>query len=275
MKNCPVLLLLAACALVAATAPTFAQTCNTALDKAKNAVERLEQSPAAGPTGDQPTGRRPDQPVRAERPGPGTPNATGSTNPGSDAMAVTFDPMAPPKRLVGTQGVRLGATVEEASALLKSRGWLNLPDGDDPQMKSYSQWSKGHLRLLFKASPYGSPHGRIHSIRFLQSYENPAEGQFNVDEVRRDLIARYGPPRRELLPSMQWSESPPHAVSSRATMDAQLIMGGAPKLDATLLRNRVDLLFNWANLEFQPAREELRRQKNAADNAPKTKVELD
>ena len=274
MKNCPVLLLLlAACALVAASAPASAQTGNTALDKAMNAVKRLEQSPAAGPTGDQPTGRRPDQPVRAERPGPGTPNATGSTNPGSNAMAVTFDPMAPPKRLVGTQGVRLGATVEEASALLKSRGWLSM--ASDAGWTSYSQWSKGQLRLLFKASPSGSPHERIHSIRFYQSYENPAEGQFNVDEVRRDLIARYGPPRRELLPQMLWSESPPHAVSSRATMDAQLIMGGAPKLDAMLLRNRVELLFKWANLEFQPAREELRRQKNAADNAPKTKVELD
>ena len=101
MKNCPVLLLLAACALVAASAPTFAQTGIPALDNAIKKLERLAPSaPAQGPAAEaptkQPTQQAPEQPT--------------ATAPESRA-----------KRDLDLVGVRLGMTLAEAQAALKNR----------------------------------------------------------------------------------------------------------------------------------------------------------
>ena len=101
MKNCPVLLLLAACALVAASAPTFAQTGIPALDNAIKKLERLAPSaPAQGPAAEaptkQPTQQAPEQPT--------------ATAPESRA-----------KRDLDLVGVRLGMPLAEAQAALKNR----------------------------------------------------------------------------------------------------------------------------------------------------------
>ena len=101
MKNCPVLLLLAACALVAASAPTFAQTGIPGLDNAIKKLERLAPSaPAQGPAAEaptkQPTQQAPEQPT--------------ATAPESRA-----------KRDLDLVGVRLGMPLAEAQAALKNR----------------------------------------------------------------------------------------------------------------------------------------------------------
>lgn len=68
------------------------------------------------------------------------------------------------------------------------------------------KWRKGQLRLYFRTTPTHIPEGRILDIEFEQKYENPAEGQFDVNKLRDDLIARFGPPRHVMLPGIEWYE---------------------------------------------------------------------
>ena len=150
MKNCPVLLLLAACALVAASAPTFAQTGIPALDNAIKKLERLAPSaPAQGPAAEaptkQPTQQAPEQPT--------------ATAPESRA-----------KSDLDLVGVRLGMTLAEAQAALKNRNpnyeieVLNVEFPAPGAMKFISGLHAQHNRKLVGGGSIPLGGGRVHVI---------------------------------------------------------------------------------------------------------------
>lgn len=203
------------------------------------------------------------------------PGVAVAPRPDTGSGGATFDPLAPPKRLIGVQGVNLGATRRDAIALLKKRGWDNPATeylGDDFQQDS--TWQKGPLKLGFKTTPHASPEGRILFIVFVQKYKNPAEGQFDVNKLHDDLVAKFGPSHGK-LPSITWYEGPPQSVVKAASLDQQVVMSRGPKLSALIARDSLRLVFNWQNLEMEPVRELLRRQKAEADSAPKKNAALE
>lgn len=193
----------------------------------------------------------------------------------------SYDPLAPPRRLVGVHGVKLGGSLVDSNALLEQRGWAFANGGAGTYGGQHAVWRKGNMELSYNTDR----RGRIDKISYLQQFKDPAEGQFDIAQVRQELIARYGSPMfdvdgkdRYAEVRLQWSESP-HAQSYKAMTAAtqpqkdQITRG--PRLDANVTRSSLRLSFNWGGLAMQITEDNTRQSQAAADNAPKKKAALD
>lgn len=208
------------------------------------------------------------------------PGVAAAPQPADGGYRSDYDPLAPPKRLVGVHGVKLGGSIAESNALLEQRGW-EFVSGGDSGFGQTAVWRKGNMDLNFKADR----RGRIDKISFQQQFKDSADGQFDIAQVRQELIARYGPPMfdvdgkdRYAEARLQWSESP-FARSYQAMTSAtqpqkdQIIRG--PRLDANVNRSSLRLSFNWGALGMQVTEETTRKSNAEADNAPKKKAALE
>ncbi|MBL8326957.1 MAG: hypothetical protein JNJ89_18560 [Rubrivivax sp.] len=217
----------------------------------------------------------------------GAPQSTarrGAGAPSHDAAA-SFDPLAPPKRLVGVQGVRLGMPIAETHEFLQQRGWIYVTTPGDGQGGTRALWRKGGLELDLGAEKAG----RIDRISFRQVYE-PGTGQFHMRLVREELIERFGPPMFDpfgrpgstIGPAsqvkLQWSESP-QARSYDSFMAAspeqkqQINLG--PRLDADIERARLNMTFSWRGLSAQAAAQASERARAQAASAPARRPALE
>lgn len=261
-------------ACLAADASRTLDKTDRALSAAEQVAARLKQ-----------LGDKLGQPAASTAAGPAT-NAVADGNAAPGAAAPrqadrrdrpAYDPLAPPKRLVGVHGVKLGGTVVESNALLEAKGWT-FANGGDGGSGPHALWRKGALTLQYKADR----RGRIDSVKLTQEFKSPAEGQFDVAQVRQELIARYGSPVFDTVGKagahLQWTESP-HARSYKemtsATQPQKDQIQRGPFLDAGVTPSQLNLSFTWSGLAMQISDDYMRQKKVESENAPKKKAALD
>ena len=255
MKNCPVLLL-AACALVAASAPTFAQTGIPGLDNAIKKLERLAPSaPAQGPAAEAPT-KQPTQQA------PEQPTATAPTESPLDTPL----PAVAPTRLTGVLGIQLGSTLGAAEAQLKQRGFQRGP-GANATKTNDVHWFKGGnptsgVNILLDGL------GRVAYISYSQSFTGDS-GQFDIDDVGTDLIKRFGQPIHDRKTNVGVFTVRNMAFSEGDSTTKQNI-----KLSVSLGPPSLVLSFGWDALSFQADRVLAAKEKARADSVPKVKANV-
>jgi hypothetical protein len=230
------------------------------------------------------------QPGSTQEPqGTSAQSATNEQSKGSGQSAgssAAFDPMQPPKRLVGAQGVRLGMQAAEAFGVLENRGWKVFTSGSDTF--TFKKGTSGLQMLVDQRK-------RVHTINFWQEFQNPSEGKFDIEQTRAELIPRYGPPMYDTFESstpqqrskvdqaqvqahLQWSESP-HATSYKQYMQAtapqKAAINNGPRLDAVIGRTVVRLNFTWRALPNQISEDYTRQREAEKAAAPTKKLSID
>jgi hypothetical protein len=173
------------------------------------------------------------------------------------------DPMAPPRRLVGVHGVRLGSPVAECHELLEQRGWSF---SEREKKGSGLAWSKGSMSL----GCWPDRRGRVERIAFVQTFASPSEGKFDLGQVRQQLIERYGKPELDQTFNdgqiwITWREG--------ASSPAKPSYG--PSLKAEVVSSSMRLNFVWPALAKQVSDDYERNRKAEIDSAPKKKASLD
>ena len=260
MKNCPVLLLLAACALVAASVPASAQTGIPALDNAIKKLERLAPSaPAQGPAAEAPT-KQPTQQA------PEQPTATAPTESPLDTPL----PAVAPTRLTGVLGIQLGSTLGAAEAQLKQRGFQRA-FGQATKTNDV-HWSKGGnpisgVNILLDGL------GRVAYITYTQSFAG-GSGQFDIDDVGTDLIKRFGQPIHDRKTNVAASNQQDLIVRGMEFSEGDSTTKQNIKLRVSLSPSGLSLSFGWDALSFQADRVLAANAKARADSVPKVKANV-